>query len=33
MKYSAGTMPHDKMMPSIELYGSKIMPLVRDMLV
>jgi probable LLM family oxidoreductase len=32
MKYSAGTLSHDKMMRSIELYGSKVMPLVRDML-
>ena len=32
MKYSAGTLPHDKMMRCIELYGSKVMPLVREML-
>jgi probable LLM family oxidoreductase len=32
MKYSAGTLPHDKMMRSIELYGTQVMPLVRDML-
>jgi probable LLM family oxidoreductase len=32
MKYSSGTLPHDKLMRSIELYGSKVMPLVRDML-
>ena len=32
MKYSAGTLPHDKMMHSIELYGTKVMPLVREML-
>ena len=32
MKYSAGTLSHDKMMRSIELYGCKVMPLVRDML-
>jgi probable LLM family oxidoreductase len=32
MKYSAGTLPHDKMMRSIELYGSKVIPLVREML-
>jgi len=32
MKYSAGTLPHDKMMRSIELYGTKVMPLVREML-
>jgi len=32
MKYSAGTLSHDKMIRSIELYGTKVMPLVRDML-
>ncbi|MBX3538131.1 MAG: LLM class flavin-dependent oxidoreductase, partial [Chelatococcus sp.] len=32
MKYSAGPLPHDKMMRSIELYGSKVVPMVRDML-
>jgi probable LLM family oxidoreductase len=32
MKYSAGTLPHGKMMRSIELYGTKVMPLVREML-
>ncbi len=32
MKYSAGTLSHDRMMKSIELYGTKVMPLVRDML-
>src|SRR5579883_1560179 len=32
MKYSAGTLAHDKLMRSIELYGSKVVPLVRDML-
>jgi probable LLM family oxidoreductase len=32
MKYSAGTLPHDKMMHGIELYGTKVMPLVREML-
>jgi len=32
MKYSAGTLPHDKMMRCIELYGTKVMPLVREML-
>ena len=31
MKYSAGPLSHDKMMRSIELYGRKVMPLVRDM--
>ncbi|HTV35217.1 MAG TPA: LLM class flavin-dependent oxidoreductase [Xanthobacteraceae bacterium] len=32
MKYSQGTLPHDKLMRSIELYGTKVIPLVRDML-
>jgi hypothetical protein len=32
MKYSAGTLAHEKLMRSIELYGSKVMPLVREML-
>jgi probable LLM family oxidoreductase len=32
MKYSNGTLPHSKMMRSIELYGSKVMPLVRTAL-
>jgi len=29
MKYSAGTLPHDLMMRSIELFGSKVAPMVR----
>jgi probable LLM family oxidoreductase len=32
MKYSSGTLPHEHMMRSIELYGTKVMPMVRDML-
>ena len=32
MKYSSGPLPHEKMMRSIELYGTKVMPMVRDML-
>src|SRR3981081_723913 len=32
LKYSAGPLAHDKLMPSIELYGSKVVPLVRDMM-
>ena len=32
LKYSAGTLPHDKLMRCIELYGSKVMPMVREML-
>jgi hypothetical protein len=29
LKYSNGTLPHDALMRSIELYGTKIVPLVR----
>lgn len=32
MKYSAGPLAHGKLMRSIELYGRKVVPLVRDML-
>jgi probable LLM family oxidoreductase len=32
MKYSSGTLPHVKLMRSIELYGTKVRPLVREML-
>jgi probable LLM family oxidoreductase len=32
MKYSAGPLSHTKMMRCIELYGRKVIPLVRDML-
>ena len=32
MKYSSGTLPHDKLMRSIELYGTKVIPMVREML-
>ena len=32
LKYSAGTLPHDLMMTSIELYGTKVAPLVRAQL-
>lgn len=32
MKYSSGPMPHDRLMRSVELYGSRVIPLVRDML-
>ena len=31
MKYSAGTLAHEKIMRCIDLYGSKVMPLVRQM--
>jgi len=30
LKYSAGTLPHEAMMRSIELYGTKVAPLVRE---
>jgi hypothetical protein len=29
MKYSAGTLPHEARMRSIELFGTKVAPLVR----
>jgi probable LLM family oxidoreductase len=32
LKYSAGPLSHEKLLRSIELYGSKVIPLVRDML-
>ena len=32
LKYSAGSLPHERMMHSIELYGSKVLPMVRDLL-
>ena len=32
MKYSAGELSHEKIMRCIELYGRKVMPLVREML-
>jgi probable LLM family oxidoreductase len=32
LKYSAGPLPHHKLMRSIELYGRKVVPMVRDML-
>jgi probable LLM family oxidoreductase len=32
MKYSAGSLAHEKLAHSIELYGGKVVPLVRDML-
>jgi len=31
LKYSAGPLPHDKLMKSIELYGTKVVPMVREM--
>lgn len=32
MKYSAGRMPHEKLMNCIDLYGKEVIPLVRDMM-
>lgn len=32
LKYSAGTLPHEDMLRSIELYGTKVAPLVREAL-
>ena len=32
LKYSNGTLPHERMMRSIELYGTKVVPMVRDLL-
>jgi alkanesulfonate monooxygenase SsuD/methylene tetrahydromethanopterin reductase-like flavin-dependent oxidoreductase (luciferase family) len=32
MKYSSGTLGHDKLMKSIELYGTRVIPMVRDLL-
>ena len=32
LKYSAGTLPHEQMMSTIELYGTKVVPLVREQL-
>jgi alkanesulfonate monooxygenase SsuD/methylene tetrahydromethanopterin reductase-like flavin-dependent oxidoreductase (luciferase family) len=31
LKYSAGPLPHDKLMKSIELYGTKVVPMVKEM--
>ena len=32
MKYSAGQLPHELLMRSIELYGTRVVPLVRELL-
>ena len=32
MKYSAGTLRHETMMRSIELYGSEVIPRVRTLM-
>jgi alkanesulfonate monooxygenase SsuD/methylene tetrahydromethanopterin reductase-like flavin-dependent oxidoreductase (luciferase family) len=31
MKYSSGTLPHDKLMRSVELFGTKVAPRVREL--
>jgi probable LLM family oxidoreductase len=32
MKYSVGTLPHDKLMKAIELYGTQVIPRVKELL-
>jgi len=32
LKYSAGTLPHDRLMSSIELFGTQVIPKVRDLI-
>jgi len=32
MKYSTGPMPHGQLVAGIELYGDKVIPMVRDLL-
>ena len=32
LKYSAGPLPHELLMHSIELYGTKVIPMVRELL-
>jgi alkanesulfonate monooxygenase SsuD/methylene tetrahydromethanopterin reductase-like flavin-dependent oxidoreductase (luciferase family) len=32
MKYSAGTLPHERLMTSIELFGTQVVPRVRELL-
>ena len=32
MKYSSGTLPHEQMMRSIELYGRNVIPRVRELM-
>jgi probable LLM family oxidoreductase len=33
LKYSAGPLPHERLMRCIELYGTRVVPMVRDLLV
>jgi hypothetical protein len=32
MKYSNGTLPHDKLLRSIDLFGTKVAPRVRELM-
>ncbi len=32
LKYSGGPIPHEALMESIELYGSRVIPMVRELL-
>jgi len=32
LKYSSGRLPHDKLMRNVELYGSKVIPMARELL-
>jgi hypothetical protein len=32
LKYSAGTLPHESMMRSIQLYGEQVAPMVKDLI-
>jgi alkanesulfonate monooxygenase SsuD/methylene tetrahydromethanopterin reductase-like flavin-dependent oxidoreductase (luciferase family) len=32
MKFASGSISHDRLMSSIELYGTRVLPLVREML-
>jgi alkanesulfonate monooxygenase SsuD/methylene tetrahydromethanopterin reductase-like flavin-dependent oxidoreductase (luciferase family) len=32
LKYATGPMPHEKLMRSIELYATKVVPMVRELL-
>ena len=32
MKYATGTMPHEQLMKCIELYGTQVIPMVRELI-
>ena len=32
LKYSSGRLPHEKLMRNIELYGTEVVPMVRELL-